>query len=87
MLYVEAIILQITKDVTSIKNNITLSALPKDRILHKLPQMDFPPQPQAIPRSQHKTYAQALRGTEPTLASPSVDEPMSLPTFLREFNP
>jgi len=51
------------------------------------PSTDRPPQPQAIPRSQHKNCAQALRGTESTLASPNVDEPMSLPTFLREFNP
>ena len=38
VLYVEAIIPQIVKNVTSIKNNITLSALPKGRILHKGPQ-------------------------------------------------
>jgi len=51
------------------------------------PSMDLPPQPQAIPRSQHKTYAQALRGAESTLTPPfpNVDEPMSLPTFLSEF--
>ena len=38
LLYVVGIIPQITKDVTSIKNNITLSTLSKDRILHKVPQ-------------------------------------------------
>ena len=38
VLYVEAIIPQITKDVTSIKNNITPRPLPKSRILHKVPQ-------------------------------------------------
>jgi hypothetical protein len=44
-----------------------------------------PPQPQAIPRPHHKTYAQALRGTEPTLDSHNMDEPMPLSTFLGEF--
>jgi hypothetical protein len=69
------------------KNNITLSTLPKGRnekqyhakystqrpYTTQSPSTDLPPQPLAIPRSQHKTYAQALRGAEPTLASPNVD--------------
>ena len=49
------------------------------------PSTDPPPHPQASSRSQHKTYAQALWSTESIPASPNVNEPISLSTFLREF--
>jgi len=72
------------KGCGSIKNTITPSSLPKGWMMFYPSQRPLP-QPQAIPRPQYKIYAQALRGTEPTLASPNVDEPMSLSTFLGEY--
>jgi len=85
VLYVEAIIQQITKDAIFTKNNTTLSTLPKDRIPNITPQQTplHTPRQAHDPniRLMHKLYG-ALNQSPPP---PNVNEPISLSTFLREF--
>jgi hypothetical protein len=84
VLYMQAVTPRTTKVAIIIKNSIKLNTTIIDPMSQSYT-LHFNQQQPAIPRTQNKPYAQAIRGNGPPNACTNEEEPMTPPHFLGEF--